>query len=245
MRVIWDAEEDRIYSAGVAQGMLYPGNAPGVAWNGLISVTNSGGQTQDPKYFDGQRYKDRGIPSGFSGTISAYTYPEELESFIGISGAVTGQNRSYFGLSYRTNNEIHIVYNVLAGPSKHEYATIGAQIEPAAFEWSFTTKPVKIPGGKPSSHIVILVDRAKLSAISDLEALIYGDDVNEPSLPPFEDVFGLFESSAILKITDNGDGTWTAIGPDSVITESGDGLITINWPSVVIIDSTTFRVSSL
>jgi hypothetical protein len=243
MRIAWDALEDRSYSAGISQGVLYPGSDPGVAWNGLVSVAGSGGSSQNPKYFDGQKYHDRNLASDFSGTISAFTYPDEFEPFIGISGILTGQDRHFFGLSYRTNNEIHIVYNILAAPSRQDYSSAGTEISPAVFEWGFVTKPVKIPGGKPSSHIVILVDEAKPGSIADLEAVIYGDDTNDPSLPLAEDILSLFEAGATLRITDNGNGTWTAIGPDTVIILTGD-VFTINWSSVVIVDDTTFRISS-
>jgi hypothetical protein len=244
MRIVWDALEDRSYSEGISQGVLFPGDGPGVAWNGLISVAESGESNQVPRYFDGQKYSNRNSSSSFSGTISAFTYPDELEPFIGVSGILTGQNRRFFGLSYRTNDEIHIIYNVLTAPSRQTFSSAGSEISPAAFEWGFSTKPVKIPGGKPSSHIVILISESKPSAISELEALIYGNDTNDSSLPSVSDILELFEASAELRITDHGDGTWTALGPDNVITVTGD-MFTINWPSVVIVDSTTFQVSSL
>jgi hypothetical protein len=237
MRITWDPAENRPYSSGVSQGVLYPEDSPGVAWNGLISVTEAGEQTQDARYFDGQRYDTRNREMPFAGTIVAYTYPDELEPYIGISGAFTGQPLRPFGFSYRTNNEIHIVYNALTVPPKRSYVTMGAKIDPADFEWNFTTQPIKIPGGKPSSHIVIMVDESQPEAITELEALIYGDDINDPSLPPVENILEIFESSTILRITDNGDGTWTADGPDSAITTVDSETFQINWPSVIVTET--------
>lgn len=245
MRIVWDGPEARPYSSGVDQGVLYPGDNPGVPWNGLISVSETGEPNQEARYFDGIRYLTRGLPSGFSGVISAYTYPDELEPYIGISGGFTGQNRRSFGLTYRTSNEIHIVYNVLAAPSNQDYSTIGAEAAPSSMVWNFTTVPVKIPGGKPSAHIVILIDESNPVALSSLEALLYGDDTNEPSLPSVDDILALFEASAILQITDNGDGTWSATGPDDVVIDNGNGTFTINYSTVVIVGDGTFRVDSL
>ncbi len=245
-RITWDAYVDRIYEQGVSQGVFYPENSPGVAWNGLISVTEAGEQAQEPKYFDGQKYHDRNRPPVFAGTISAYTYPDEFEPYDGISSTIfTGQPRKSFGFSYKTKNEIHIVYNVLTAPSNHSYSSIDEKPNPLAFEWSFTTLPENIPGGKPSSHIVIMIDAAKPAAITDLEAAIYGDDENEPRLPSVEEIIDIFESAATLRITDNGDGTYTALGPDNVVILLDDETFQINWSSVVIIDDMTFSVSSL
>lgn len=245
MRITWDPPENRPYSSGISQGVLYTENSPGVAWNGLTSVTESGDQSQEPKYFDGVKYHDRIVPSVFSGTLSAYTYPDELEPCIGISGILTGQARDSFGFSYRTNNAIHLIYNVLAVPSKNDYSSVSASPDPVTFEWDFTTVPVDIPGGKPSSHLVIMTEDSDAGAIADLEALIYGDDENGASLPLPDVITAIFESYAVLRITDNGDGTWTATGPDTVITMTDSTTFQISWPSAIFTSATTFQISSL
>lgn len=244
MRVTWDAEEDRLYTSGISQGVLYPEDSPGVAWNGLISVTESASQSGEPKYFDGIRYHDRALQEAFYGTISAYTYPDEFESCIGISGILTGQSHSPFGFSYRTSNAIHIVYNASVSSSGIDYMTVSEVPVPVVFEWDFTTVPESIPGGRPSSHLAVMMDDANPSAVSDLEALIYGDDENGPSLPLPEVITDIFESYALLRITDNGDGTWTATGPDTAIMIAGTEF-SVNWPSAIFTSATTFQISSL
>jgi hypothetical protein len=244
MRITWDAPEDRPYSEGVSQGVMFPDDSPGVAWNGLISVARSPGQTLEPRYFDGQKYHDRNITGPFAGTISAYTYPDELEPYIGVSGAYTGQRRRSFGFCFRTNRELHLVYNVLLAPSDSEYRTVGDSPDPVTFAWDFTTVPEKIPGGKPSSHLVIMTDDAQPGAISDLEALIYGDDVNDPFMPLPAEVRSIFESYMPFSVTDNFDGTWTATGSGAAISMIDDTTFRINWPTVVLIDEVTFTISS-
>lgn len=244
MRATWDDTILRLFSQGVSQGMLYPEISPGVAWNGLVSVTEAGEPDQDANYFDGQRYHNRGIPGTFAGTISAYTYPDELEPYIGISGIFQGQQRQSFGLSYRTNREIHLVYNVLTVPAKPAYQTISDKPTPVTFDWDFSTTPVEIPGGKPASHLVIMVDQSQPGAISDLENLIYGNDTDDPVLPDPVDVIALFESYTTVRVTDNGDGSFTVSGPDADVSVSGH-TFTVNWPSVIFTTIGTYRISSL
>lgn len=260
MRVVWDGIADRVYTAGVDHGMLYPDTLGGVPWSGLISVTEHGDPDQEASYFDGQRYYSRPLGNTFSGVISAYTYPDEFEPYIGMSGITTAQPRRPFGFSYRTNKEWHLVYNALAAPSQQEYQTVSGQVNLLALEWDFTTQPVKIPGGKPTAHVVILLDDASPDAIADLESLMYGTDDTpgydpddptsgtpgtEPVLPEIADVLEIFESHTTLRITDNGDGTWTATGPDAVITVNADDTFEIDSDSAIFISDTTYRISSL
>jgi hypothetical protein len=244
MRITWDAPEDRLFTSGVSQGVLFPGDAPGVAWNGLISVTEVSDSTKDPKYFDGIKYRERNVPSPFTGTISAFTYPDELEPYVGIIETATGQPRTAFGFSYRTEHEIHIVYNVLALPTKADYDTVSDKTNPVAFEWPFTTLPEKIPGGKPTAHLVVTVDYAQPGAIDALEAFIYGDDANEPSLPEPDDLIDLFEANALMQVIDNGDNTFTVIGPDDMVSMVDADTFRITADTVVIFPDGTFRVSS-
>lgn len=216
MRVTWD--DVRPYTQGIKQGVLYPENSPGVAWNGLTSVTEKGDDSSSSLYLDGQKIRTRVAPSSFAGTIKALTYPDEFEPMIGLVSGISSQARQSFGFSYRNNREIHLVYNALAAPSSDQYSSLSDQSSPVEFSWDFTTQPVEIPGGRKSSHLVVLIDYAQSGAISSLEALLYGDDTNDPSLPDPAAVLDIFESNAVLRITDNGDGTWTAVGPDDVIT---------------------------
>lgn len=243
MRVTWD--DTRQYTQGAYQGMLYPGDDPGVSWSGLISVTSKGEDSPASSYIDGRRYQNMPAPSSFSGIISAFMYPDEWEPCIGISqGWATAQNRSAFGLSWRDNHELHVVYNALTSPSNDKYQTLSDNPNPLTFSWDFTTLPVNIPGGRPSSHLVIMLDYAQPDALASLEDLLYGNDANDPSLPDPGTVYSIFESHTTVTIVDNGDGTWTATGPDSLIIVTGDSF-TIDGAFVTVLDSDNYKIRSL
>lgn len=243
-RISWD-DQDRFYSQGVNSGVLYPKNSPGVPWNGLVSVVEKGDDSTSSLFVDGQRVRNRNVPSTFAGTISAFTYPDEFDPYIGMSGGVTAQSRPTFGFSWRNNREIHLVYNALAAPSENQYASTSGEINPITFQWDFTTLPVKIPGGKPTAHLVVMVDYTHAGAIEALENVIYGDSANDPSLPEPAVLFELFDAFATLVIVDNGDGTWTATGPDEVITMLDSNTFQIDWPSAIFINSTSYNIHTL
>jgi hypothetical protein len=197
VRVTWS--DAHLYSQGVSNGVLYPQNSPGVPWNGLVSVSEAGDSAPVARYFDGLKYMDEPVLGTYAGTISAFTYPDEFEPCIGLENGVTAQPRQSFGFTYRDTREIHIVYNATVSPSSDQYASLADTISSVTFAWDFSTFPVGIPFGRPTSHLVIVTDFADADALSALEDILYGDDSNHPSLPDPADVYELFESNTTLR----------------------------------------------
>lgn len=244
-RISWDAS-DRTYAFGVSSGVLYPQNTPGVPWSGLVSILEKGDADSSPLYLDGVRYRNRVVPSAFSGTIVAFTYPDEFEPYIGVKNGITGQVKRTFGLTYRSNHELHLVYNVLVDPSNDEYASIGADVSPVAFSWGFTTTPFDTPNARATAHLVVMVDAVHPEALAALEDTLYGDDANDPALPVPQAIFDLFDTYATLRIVNNGDGTWTATDDGSgIITMLDDDTFQIDWPSAIPLTDTTYIIGSL
>lgn len=246
-RVAWDGITEKTYSTGVSQAVLYPKNSPGVAWNGLVSVTEKGDDNTTSISLDGQLATAESLPGTFSGSLSAYMYPEEFEACLGNSGGYTAQPRQPFSLCYQDNRQLHVIYNALIRPGSDKYQTLSDNPSAVGFSWEFTTTPVAIPWGRPSSHLVIMTDYAAAGAMSALEDIIYGDDANDPSLPTPQAIYNIFDSySAFLTITDNGDGTWTADDHGNGVISMLDGThFQIQSPSAVYLSDTTFRIHSL
>lgn len=204
MKLVWDQTGKRIYETGVNQGVLYPqatgGTYPlGVAWNGLISVTESpSGAEASPSYADNIKYLNLMSAEEFGATVEAYTYPDEFAVCDGSAEIAVGvmigqQNRKAFGLSYKTlvgndtegtdhGYKLHLIYGALAAPSEKGYTSVNDSPEAITFSWELTTTPVSVAGFKPSAAITIdssKVDAAKLAA---LELILYGQDATtEPS----------------------------------------------------------------
>ena len=123
--IVWDAESERLFEAGLDRGVLYPkkiqakGYDNGVGWNGMTKVDESpeGGETTT-KYANNGAYLNLTSREKFKGAISAFTYPKEWRQCDGSDNVtiaktggttekvpgllVTSQTRRGFGLSYRT-----------------------------------------------------------------------------------------------------------------------------------------------
>lgn len=241
-RLDWAKSSDDIYESGVDRGVFYPDDGFGVVWNGLLWVAEKPtGATLTPYFIDGAKFLSEQSPEAFMATITAYMYPDALDSADG----------SIFGLSYRTmigseeHYKLHIVYNMLAAPSLESFNTLNATPDAMQFSWDATTVPVAIFDHRPSAHLIIDTRTAYAWVVSALEDMLYGTDSLAPYLPDIDVVLALFEEGSILKITDNGDGTWTADGPDEAVYMTDATVFEINWPSAVPIDAISYTVRSL
>ena len=212
-RLTWDNTGERLFETGVKNGVLYPIQAEGkytkgVAWNGLISVTESpSGAEATALYADDIKYVNLLSNEEFGATIEAYTYPVEFEECDGSAtiakGVVIGQqSRKPFGLCYRTaigndtdGNEhgykLHIVYGCQASPSEKQYSTINDSPEAITFSWEVNTTPVNVNGKKPTATLIIDSTKADKAKLTALEAILYGSEEAEPRLPMPDEIAAL------------------------------------------------------
>lgn len=198
-RLIWDETGKKTYETGVDQGVLYPqlatnGTYPkGVAWNGLISVSeNPSGAESNKKYADNGVYLNLTSAEEFGCTIEAFTYPDEFAACDGSAQVSVGvsigqQTRTTFGLCYRTilgndtqeadyGYKIHIVYGGKASPTEKGFQTVNETPEAITFSWEVTTTPATIPGFKPSATMVIDSTKCEPTKLAALEEILYGKD---------------------------------------------------------------------
>ena len=217
----WDQVGERLFETGVDHGVLYIPDETGdyslgVAWNGLVTVTESpSGAAANPQYADNIKYLNLIAAEEFGGTIDAFTYPDEFAQCDGTAIAEAGvtvgqQSRKVFGLSFRSRvgNDIdgtdhgyklHMIYGAQAAPSDRAYGTINDQPAAISFSWTITTSPVPVTGLKPSA--LVTVDSTKVSAatLADLEGILYGSGGVDARLPMPDEVIALF-AGAVTKV---------------------------------------------
>lgn len=246
-RLSWATPSQRTFEAGVDRGVLYVGATPGVPWNGLISVTE---RTVDLRsetgYLDGQQFYKRLGPEEFAAKIEAFTYPDE---FIFSEGFSDSQIRGSFGMCYRTrlnsdNYRLHLIYNALATVDDRAHSTINSSVDLTPFVWDVSTSAKPYLGVAPTAHLMVDTSLAWIDAISAIEDLLYGTDLQAPRLPLPSEVLLLFQANTRLKIVDHGDGTWTASGPDEAVRMLTSTEFEINGPSAIFLTEDTYQVST-
>lgn len=232
----------RGYEAGLDRGVFQPPAGIAEPWSGLISVTEVvEDATSESRYIDGVKIQNRRRTGYFSGNIKAVSYPNSFYENVITQKRIRGFDMSYRVLSNDDTYKIHLVYNVLISPEDFSHK----QNENDLINLDFTTLPILVPGVKSSSHLIIETRKAYSWTVAALEEVLYGTDDLAARIPTPEEVFQIFEDNSILQIIDHGDGTWTAIGPDDVITMLNPTTFQIDWPSAVYISSDTYKISSL
>ena len=218
-RIVWDKTGERIYETGVDRMVLYRYNKQqkeftgGVAWNGVTLYSDSpSGAEPTALYADNIKYLNLMSAEQYASTLECYTYPDEFEECDGSKEITPGvyigqQNRSLFGLSYRTllgddvsgtdrGYKLHLVYNCLASPSERAHQTVNDSPEAANPSFSISTTPVEVTDGKPTATIIIdstKVDADKLAAFEDI---LYGTENTVGRLPFPDEVAAHFGGSA-------------------------------------------------
>jgi hypothetical protein len=239
----WDQVGERLYETGVDKGVLYIPNGSGVyttgvAWNGLVSVTESpSGAEASPQFADNLKYLNLVSAEEFGGTLEAFTYPDEFGQCDGTAtpsaGVLLGQqSRKSFGLAYRTRlgNDIdgtdygyklHLIYGALAAPSEKAYSTINDAPEAITFSWEITTSPVAVTSYKPTSFMAVDSTLVDPTDLTNLELILYGDTGVDPRLPLPDEVVSLFAGSiTVVRL----------VGANAPTYDSGTHVVTL--PSV-------------
>lgn len=65
-----------------------------------------------------------------------------------------------------------------------------------------------------------------------------------PRQPPLAELMSMLEAWTLIEVTDNGDGTWTAEGPDELFTVDVDGSFEITQASARFLDEDTYEIST-
>jgi len=227
----WDAASQRKVEYGISKGVLYPRGEAGVAWNGLIAVTEkpSGGDVVK-LYADNQQYASFRSFEKYEATIEAYMYPEEFGKCDGSLKVAEGvkigqQKRLPFDFCYRTEIKVasdsiydhpyklHLVFNATAAPSERNYQTLNESPDVTTFSWDVQSMPFIINGHNGASTLVIdstEVDRIKME---ELESILYGLNGEPPRMPNPDEILELLKRLDLHRLlmdvfTISGDWIW-------------------------------------
>lgn len=241
----WDDIGNRLFTTGIDRGSLYPQNSPGVVWNGLVSIdeTPSGAADSTAIYIDGQKFLSTKSVESFSCTINAFTFPDEFKEGVPFNFAYRVRSgNDVDGVDY--GYKLHLVFNAVAAPSQNTYSAINDTITPNTFNWDISTVPVAIDRFRASAHLIIDSLKCNDTSLADFETILYGTPFVDPAMPDLQSVLDFFEQYATVIITDNGDGTWTASGPDSDVYLTDSTHFEIDYFTAVFIDANDYTVYS-
>ena len=259
-RIVWDELGERIFETGVFNCVLYNESREGVAWNGITSIKEAVTAPIEDLYFDGVMVEPYVGEEEFSGTISAVTYPDSFLEFTGEPNLYSGvsYNSQYpkrFHLSYKTNvgnsvdgidhnYKIHILYNLTAKPSSLDNTTVSNSISVVDFSWDIESVTELITNHRPTAHIIIDAASIKPDILEYIEDALYGTETTDPELPLLSEFVKNINEWGLIIITDNGDGTWTASGPDEYFSMLNQTTFQITGIDGTYSNPSTYTISS-
>jgi len=205
----WGAVGKKFYETGIDRGVFYPRDSSGVAWPGLVSVSEKvvGGEVT-PYYLDERKTIDFVKNVDFQAKVQAFSAPPEFRYYDGCFEIQRGlfatqQKRRLFDFSYRTlvfnelgqsHYKIHLVYNVLSTRQDLTRSTISNKNDVSLQTWIFDTIPPLSETKKPTAHLIINTSQYSSAKIQELENLLYGTNTTNPSFPTQETVAAILEA---------------------------------------------------
>ena len=256
----WGRTGTREFETGVDRGVLYLSGQAGVPWTGLTSVdvAPEGGSSKS-YYIDGvevpprlpagrvRRHHQRvHLPASILRMRRNEVNPKRADpepataKALRILLAIDGRQRP----QSRGRIQIHLVYNALAEPSGRSHESATDSVDPTPFSWSVKTKPPIVAGYRRTAHVVIDSQTTEVTVLKAVEDALYGSNSTEPRLPTVSELVEMYDQLFDLVVVDNGDGTFTATGPNSVIQILNDEIWQVTSPNAVNIDDTVFTLTS-
>lgn len=205
-KIVWDDISRRTFKYGVSKGVLYKWDGDrftnGVAWNGLVSVTDKPSGKEKTALYSGDILRGYELSAQeYGGEIKAVMYPPEFISCLGYGNVVRGiyvdqQEPEMFAFSYQVGiddnmhrahrPDIHLVYNcIIADQVSFSHETFGSkQYEEMTFP--FVSLPIETGSFYPTSHIVIRgahLNHKYDEQYADLLTILYGNENRVPEMP--------------------------------------------------------------
>lgn len=251
--------DKREYFAGIDKVALYKDDNSYV-WNGVTDITDSVDVTVEPVFMDGILVAQNGVYGENSITVQCLTLPDILAEFLGEKRSpskairVPDQATSAFDMVYRSRVVdgvsgteryiLNVAYNCWPYLAESLYSTLTDSPSITGYTVTITPLPIMNLGSyRPIG--IFRIDSANVSpaAFASLESMFYGSLSTTPQLPQILDIKTYL--STFETIVDNGDGTWTAQGPDWRFNVLNSTTVELDWDSVVFLDANRYTISSI
>lgn len=188
------------FAYGLDRGVIHSHATDEVLpWNGLIEVSRGEDQPDDAySAFEGVTYLNSKFGGFYSGEVRAYGFPESMLDGLGRAAALpgfylTGQPRTRFDFAYRIrageeDYKLHFVWNALFSAGNKTRTTIDDRVRVVEHRWKVSATPPRVSSWNPTAFLTVDSLTASSGAISDIEDMLYGTDISEPSFPTQTDI---------------------------------------------------------
>lgn len=203
-RLKWGSSDNPAYQTGISKGVFYLETGEGIAWNGLTGASEKPqANAPTPVYNSmGIKYQQYGNVAEKKFGINCYTYPEEMDEYLGYEvlddyGYLSDERPPKpFHMAFRVERghdhyEIHVLLNQIATFNETSYQTISDMPSLSAIAMNLEGVPDPKFG---TSHLVL---DSRLPITKSAEDLLFGTEYADANILKFINAEPVWEDVAI------------------------------------------------
>lgn len=204
-------ESRRVYQ-GVDRGFIFFETTPGVPWRGILDVDVSETDASIESYYvDGKKIGQRFHKGVFNASVTSfddpYAYMDDADEVYGFS------YRETYLMGGKEYYRLHIIHGVTIRYLSSVRETINPTSPDATtYAWEIDSLDTDLRDDIFGSHLILDSSQIYPWSIRDVEKVLY----KEARIPPIDEMLEIFGLMNLL-IIDHGDGTWSAVGHDTMI----------------------------
>lgn len=207
--------ENRRAYQGLDRGFIFFRQEKGIPWKGLTSLTSSEDDSvTDTYYMDGRKIGQRFKKGNYHAEVTSFDYPfrdeDQMYDVIGFS------YRERFTNGTKENYRLHIIHGAEINYKSGVHETFNVE-DPkglTTFTWTVDSLDVLLRE-YPSvygSHLILDTSELYPWSVRDIENILY----DEGRIPSIDEMMNIFSEMNLI-IIDHGDGTWSAVGHESMV----------------------------
>lgn len=233
----------RVYT-GLDRGFVYFEYEPARPWIGLTALEEQEAEYRVEEYYvDGRKVGHRHVAGNYEAAAASYDNPFSDTLLPGQLFGIT--YRETFNQNGEEHYRLHIVHALSVVQKGYSRSTVNATENPETFSWTLSAIDIPLSDEVRGSHLILDSTLIFPWVLRDIEAVLYGYPDGDARIPSIDELYEIFATMNLV-IIDHGDGTWSAVGHDTMVAMLDATEFMISSPSVEIIEDEehTYEVES-
>lgn len=231
------------YFSGVDRAFIFFQNSGGVPWKGITSVDEDEEDFRYETYYvDGKKVGHSHIAGDYSASVNSYDDPtlliDDVEAIFGFS------YREHYNSDGENQYRLHLVQNIDLWSNGSKTETVNQSSTPTTYSWGISAIGTDLSDEVFGSHLILDSGVIQPWIMRDIENILYGTGDNEPKIPSIDEIYDIFATMNLV-IIDHGDGTWSAVGHETMIKMLDATEFAISSPTAEYVEEDTYEIESL
>lgn len=219
---------------GVDRGFIFFEESVGTPWRGIVDIeVSEDSYLIDTYYMEGRKIGHRHRQGNYRASVTSYDDPFTDIDMELVSGFTY---RESYTLNGKQEYRLHLVHgaSIRHISTEHHLYNVSDPKDASTYKWVVDSIDVELreDTGLQGSHLILDSAATYDWSMRDIETILYEDG----RIPSIDEMFDIFSEMNFV-IIDHGDGTWSAVGHESMIRMLDVTEFMIQSPSVEIDES--------